>query len=192
MRGDAIEYIAAHGHEFDLIHASPPCQAFATLTTGTNQGRRVYPDLIAETRRALEATGRPWVIENVPTAPIKRDLMLCGAMFPELAVLRHRWFELGGIRVEQPEHPQHRGRVAGYRHGEWHQGPYIAVYGKGGGKGSVAEWQQAMGIDWTSARREIRQAIPPAYTEFIARAVLDQRSAGFTPVQTSGGESRWR
>ncbi|GAA5046585.1 DNA (cytosine-5)-methyltransferase 1 [Thermocatellispora tengchongensis] len=182
VRGDAVRFIRAHGHEFDFIHTSPPCQAHSTLTLGTNQGR-TYQELIPVTRRELQRTGRPWVIENVPTAPIRRDLMLCGVMFPELAVLRHRWFEFGGIRVEQPAHPQHRGRVAGYRHGEWFEGPYVGVYGKGGGKGPVSLWQQAMGIDWTSARREIRQAIPPAYTELIGRAVHAQLpAAGFTPT----------
>ncbi|UBU16679.1 DNA cytosine methyltransferase [Nonomuraea gerenzanensis] len=192
VRGDAIEFIARHGHEFDLIHASPPCQAHTALTLGTNQGRS-YPELIPVTRRVLRGTGQPWVIENVPTAPIRRDLMLCGAMFPELAVLRHRWFEFGGVRVAQPEHPQHRGRVAGFRHGEWHEGPYVAVYGKGGGKGALSLWQQAMGIDWPAARREIRQTIPPAYTELIGLAVRDQLpAAGFTPFDTPGGEIRWR
>ncbi len=59
------------------------------------------------------------------------------------------------------------------------------MYGKGGGKGPVSLWQKAMGIDWTSARREIRQAIPPAYTEYIGRSVLAQLpAAGFTPPHT--------
>lgn len=53
-------------------------------------------------------------------------------------------------------------------------GPYFAVYGDGGGKGSVERWQQAMGIDWTDVRKEIAEAIPPAYTEFIGRQLLAQ------------------
>ncbi|WP_345485950.1 hypothetical protein, partial [Planotetraspora phitsanulokensis] len=193
VQADAVEFIAEYGADFDAIHVSPPCLAYTTLTTGTNKGRE-YPDLIGLVREVLVDIGRPWVMENVPSAPIRRDLMLCGVMFPELAVLRHRWFEFGeGLRVEQPPHPnRHPGRVAGFRHGTWHQGPYVAVYGKGGGKGPVPLWQKAMGIDWTSVRREIAQAIPPAYTEYIGRAVLAQLPAAASPHHIQGGETRWR
>ncbi|MEV0698604.1 DNA methylase [Saccharopolyspora sp. NPDC050389] len=170
-QADAVEFLAAHGHEFDAIHASPPCQAGCTLTAGTNKGR-IYPQLIPATRDALVRTGRPWVIENVAGAPIRKDLMLCGEMFG-LAVLRHRFFELGGWTIPQPAHPQHRGRVSGMRHGKWFEGPYFAVYGEGGGKGTVAQWQQAMDITWTAVRKEIAEAIPPAYTEHIGAALLD-------------------
>jgi DNA (cytosine-5)-methyltransferase 1 len=114
------------------------------------------------------------VIENVAGAPIRRDLVLCGEMFG-LSVIRHRFFELGGWTADRPEHRKHRGRVAGMRHGEWFTGPYFAVYGDGGGKGSVAQWQEAMGIDWTDVRKEIAEAIPPAYTEFIGHRFADQR-----------------
>ena len=170
LRGDAVEYIRAHGHEYDVITASWPCQFYSALTRGTNRGR-VYPDLIAPGRAALEATGRPWVIENVAGAPIRKDLMLCGEMFG-LAVIRHRFFELSdGLTVPQPAHPAHRGRVAGWRHGAYHPGPYLAVYGDGGGKGTVAEWQRAMGIDWTDNRRSIAEAIPPAYARHIGAAL---------------------
>ena len=57
--------------------------------------------------------------------------------------------------------------VVGYRHGQWHVGPYVAVYGEGGGKGTVPEWQAAMGIDWTDSRKSIAEAIPPAYTQYV-------------------------
>jgi hypothetical protein len=181
VQGDAIEFIREHGHEFDFIASSPPCQEGCTLTAGTNKGR-VYPQLIPATRDALKATGRPWLIENPPgKAPMRRDLMLCGEMF-DLAVIRHRNFELDGITVPQPKHRRHRGRVAGMRHGEWFQGPYFAVYGDGGGKGTVAEWQRAMGIDWTDVRKEIAEAIPPAYALHIGRAVMAQLGASVEAV----------
>lgn len=163
------------GHRPDAVHASPPCQTHSALTKGNRrrdgwQDRHV--DLVAATRETLDRTGLPYVIENVQGAPVRRDLTLCGEMFG-LAVIRHRYFELGGgWSMEQPAHVPHRGRVAGMRHGEWFTGPYFAVYGEGGGKGTVAQWQAAMGIDWTTDRRELAEAIPPAYTELVGRGLL--------------------
>lgn len=172
IQADAIEFAAKHGHKFDAIHASPPCQASSALTKGTNKGRE-YPQLIPATREVLAETGRPHVIENVQGSDLRRDLTLCGEMF-DLGVLRHRYFELHGFKMERPEHKPHRGRVRGWRHGQYHDGPYVAVYGDGGGKGSVSEWQDAMGIHWTSNRKSIAEAIPPAYTEFIGKQLLAQ------------------
>lgn len=177
-QGDAIEFIARYGHKFAAIVGSPPCQAGCTLTAGTNAGR-AYPQLIPQTRAAMWSTGRPWVIENPPgRAPMRRDLLLCGDHFYEdtpegrryrLAVIRHRIFELHGFSVPQPPRcsKKHRGRVSGMRHGKWFTGPYVAVYGDGGGKGTVEQWRAAMGIDWTWDRKAIAEAIPPLYTEYI-------------------------
>lgn len=171
FQADAIGYLLENGGRFDAIHASPPCQASTALTKGTNQGRS-YPNLIHQTRAALIANGRPWVMENVQGSDLRRDLTLCGEMFG-LGVLRHRYFELGGWTAEEPAHLPHRGRVAGWRHGLYYDGPYFAVYGNGGGKGTVEQWQQAMGIDWTTSRHHIAEAIPPAYTEHIGRQLLE-------------------
>lgn len=171
IQADAITYLEQHGHKFDAVHASPPCQDGCTLTAGTNAGRS-YPQLIPATRSALEAAGKPWIIENPPgRAPMRRDIQLCGEMFG-LRVIRHRNFELGGWMMQQPAHVPHRGRVAGWRHGVFFEGPYVAVYGDGGGKGSVADWQQAMEIHWTSDKLELREAIPPAYARLIGRQLL--------------------
>lgn len=159
-------------HAVVAVHASPPCQASSALTKGTNKGRE-YPQLIPETRALLAATGLPTIIENVQGAAIRRDVTLCGEMFG-LGVLRHRFFELSGFVCVQPEHKPHRGRVRGWRHGRYHNGPYLAVYGEGGGKGSVVEWQTAMGICWTDDRKAIAEAIPPAYTEHIGRQLIAQ------------------
>jgi len=175
-QGDVLEFLAEHGHEFDAIHASPPCQASSTLTKGTNQGR-IYPQLIPATRELLDASGKPYLIENVQGADIRCDAMLCGEMFG-LGVIRHRLFEVAGFTVEAPAHVPHRGRVAGMRHGQWFEGRYFAVYGDGGGKGTVAQWQQAMGIDWTDVRTEIAQAIPPAFTEHLGAQSLTALNAG--------------
>ncbi|WP_030235656.1 DNA cytosine methyltransferase [Streptomyces sp. NRRL S-455] len=176
-QGDAIEFIRAHGHEFDFIHASPPCQGEGAPTKGTNKARnaaigRTYPRLIAPTRAALEATGRPWVMENVPGSEVRKDIRLCGEQFG-LAVLMHRYFELGGWTTLQPAHPKHRGYVRGWRHGEYREGPYVAAYGEGGGKATVEEIRAAKGIDWSTDHLRLREALPPAYTEWIGRAFLD-------------------
>lgn len=180
--GDALEFVALHGHTFDAVHASPPCQSYSAPTRGTNAARnakagREHPDLIEATRTALVATGKPFVIENVPGAPLRRDLVLCGEMFG-LGVLQHRVFELGGWTVPQPSHPKHRGRVRGWRHGTWHDGPYVAAYGKGGGKATPAEMQAAKGITWTSVHHELTEAIPPAYTEWIGERLAEQVRPG--------------
>jgi DNA (cytosine-5)-methyltransferase 1 len=177
--GDALEWLRRIGGGFDAIHASPPCQASTALTKGTNKGRE-YPQLIPATRALLDEIGRPYVIENVQGSDLRRDLTLCGEMFG-LGVLRHRYFELGGWSMPEPAHKPHRGRVRGWRHGTYYDGPYLAVYGDGGGKGSVEEWQQAMGIDWTDDRKAIAEAIPPQFTlcigEQLMRHVQNQGSA---------------
>jgi DNA (cytosine-5)-methyltransferase 1 len=169
IQGDALEFLAAHGHEYDVIHASPPCQASSALTKGTNKGR-VHVNLIPQTRELLARFTVPTVMENVQGSDLRRDLVLCGEMFG-LGVIRHRYFEVNGAVIAQPEHLKHRGRVAGWRHGTFHEGPYFAVYGDGGGKGSVPQWQEAMGMDWTSSRRHLAEAIPPAYTRYIGGAL---------------------
>lgn len=157
------------------IHASPPCQRYTSLAKGNNANVEEYPDLLADTRELLQATGLPYVIENVQTAPLIDPITLCGEMFG-LDVIRHRKFE-SSVTLEAPPHKQHRGRVSGYRHGQWYDGPYFAVYGNGGGKGTLEEWRSAMGIDWMT-KPELAQAIPPSYTEHVGAQLLDSiRSA---------------
>jgi len=169
VQADALDYVAENWRGFDAIHASPPCQGYTALAAVHGND---WPKLVPETRRMLDATGLPYVIENVQGSPVRRDMTLCGEMFG-LAVIRHRYFELGRWSGRAPEHRPHRGRVTGMRHGEWFTGPYFAVYGNGGGKGTVTQWQHAMGIEWTAVRREIAEAIPPAYTEWIGAQLLD-------------------
>lgn len=144
------------------------------MTKGTNAARGfTYPDLYEPVRDLMISAGLPGVIEN-PRA--RADMTLCGEMFG-LGVLRHRRIELVNWAAEPPAHKRHRGRVRGYRHGQWYDGPYIAAYGNGGGKGSVTEMQEAMGIDWTDTREELTEAIPPAYTEYIGAALLGHLTA---------------
>ncbi|MFK8849383.1 DNA methylase [Streptomyces sp. Ac-502] len=182
VQGDAVEYIRAHGAEFDFIHASPPCQGEGAPTKGSNAARnaaggRVHPRLIAPTRAALDAVGVPYAIENVPGSSVRKDVRLCGESFG-LAVLMHRYFELGGWSAEQPPHPRHRGKVRGWRHGRYFDGPYVAAYGSGGGKATVDEIRRAKGIDWSTDHFRLREALPPAYTEWVGRAFLASVHAG--------------
>ncbi|MFD0375786.1 DNA methylase [Streptomyces sp. NPDC127112] len=179
-QGDALTVLAdlitsGEISAYTAIHASPPCQAGCALTVGTNQSQGWggdHVDLVAPTRRLLEASGLPYVIEQPNgKADVRKDITLCGEMFG-LGVLRHRNFELGGWSSPQPAHLPHRGRVRGWRHGRFHDGPYVAAYGSGGGKATVPEMQQAMGITWTDVREELTEAIPPAFSEWIGRALL--------------------
>jgi DNA (cytosine-5)-methyltransferase 1 len=101
-RGDAIHalYVVLAGDfEPDVIHASPPCQAYSDLQ---KQNKRDYPALIEEVRELLEDTGLPYVIENVDGAPLRDPVTLCGTMFPGLRVIRHRLFEANWPLVAPP------------------------------------------------------------------------------------------
>ncbi|MFG2293120.1 DNA methylase [Streptomyces sp. NPDC048603] len=179
-QGDALAVLAeliSSGEitAYSLIHTSPPCQDGCALTVGTNRAMgwgRDHEQLIPELRTLLDASGVPYVIEQPNgKAPVRKDLSLCGEKFG-LGVLRHRNFELGGWTTPQPAHVKHRGYVRGWRHGVYRDGPYVAAYGDGGGKATIPEMQQAMGIDWTDVREELTEAIPPAYSQWIGRAFL--------------------
>lgn len=154
-----------------LVTGSPPCQGYTALAA---VHRREHPMLIPATRQMFEAGGVPYVIENVAGAPLRKDVRLCGEMFG-LGVLQHRYFELGRWHARQPEHVPHRGRVRGWRHGRYFDGPYVAVYGAGGGKANVAEAQKAKGINWTDDPVELAEAIPPAYGAWLGRAFRQWR-----------------
>ncbi|MGW6839646.1 DNA methylase [Streptomyces sp. NPDC054958] len=185
IHGDALTVLAdligtGEIRRYSAVHASPPCQKRCALTVGTNRSRGwggEHVDLVAPTRELLDASGLPYVIEQPDgKADVRKDITLCGEMF-SLGVLRHRNFELGGWTTTQPKHLKHRGRVRGWRHGKYHEGPYVAAYGKGGGKASVPEMQAAMGIDWTDVHEELTEAIPPAYAEWLGRAFLTRTPA---------------
>lgn len=169
-QSDAFEFIREHGHEFDAIHASPPCQKYsACRTMHTTQGR-VYPDLIVPTRQKLLQSGKPYVLENVIGSPLRTPIMLCGLMFG-LKLFRHRLFE-SNLFLMVPYHRPHTGKVVG------RQG-YVCMAGHGdSGRGriaadhrSVSAWKAASGIDWMT-QKELAQAIPPAYTEWIGRQLI--------------------
>lgn len=147
--------------QFDFIWASPPCQAFS-LGAVWRRSAGDHPDLVAPTRDILAASGRPWCIENVFGAPIRRDLVLSGEMFG-LRVVRRRAFEVSGFWCMQPPRP-FCGSVI--------NGDFVTVAGHGGdGSNSLRVWREAIGINWMT-KEETAEAVPPAYSEFIGRAAL--------------------
>lgn len=172
IQADALEYLAEHGQEFDAIHASPPCQGYSVLRA--MHPEREYPLLIEPVRDALAKLGRPYAIENVPGAPLHtysdlwggHGVMLCGSMFG-LGVARgflrrHRHFETS-FSVPQPA-CNHVGRACGvYGHGG-HTGKHRMLYRD--------EAAQAMDINWMN-RDEMCQAIPPAYTHWLGKYLME-------------------
>jgi DNA (cytosine-5)-methyltransferase 1 len=165
IQGDVMGLDYEFLDQFDFIHASPPCQEYSKAAAVARKRGKVYPDLLSPTRRMLEAAHKPWVIENVPGAPMWPDICLCGSMF-DLRVIRHRYFETN-IRNLASQFRSYECRHSG----TVRDGDYMPVYGRSGRKGSLIEWQNAMAIDWMS-RDELREAIPPAYTHAIGLEAL--------------------
>lgn len=172
IQGDVFEAIASLDlTQYDMIHASPPCQAFTKLSALGKARNGSYPDhsdLVDATRKVLQESGSLYVIENVVGAPLINPIMLCGAQFG-LKVYRHRLFETNFF-ILSPQHFPHHDSTPSAGNGCSPKG-FISVCGTGGVKGMTASeilayWSMAMGIDWMN-RRELSQAIPPAYTEFI-------------------------
>lgn len=148
---------------FDFIWASPVCKRY---TKANQRWKRKHPDQIPDIRRRLHSSGLPFCIENVPGAPLNTILVLCGQMFG-LKLTRHRIFEVHGFRCPGPAHPVCAGMAM--------RGEVVAVHGHGcsgnkyqrGIRHTTADWKQAMGIDWMT-RDEMAQAVPPAYSRYIA------------------------
>jgi SAM-dependent methyltransferase len=173
-QADALRFLGDHGAEFDVVHASPPCQLYSSATRGLRDRQIRFPDLIAPVREALLRTGRPWVIENVVGAPLRDVVLLCGSSFGR-PLMRHRLFESSIALLVPPcahrgmpkvfESPSSEGRRIGRR--TW----AAPVYGGGHRRGDLDDWRRAMGIDWMS-RRELTQAIPPDYTELLGRQIM--------------------
>lgn len=181
IQADALDALADAEllAQFDTIHASPPCQAYTQSALSQRNAGKEYPDLLAATRELLIATDKPWVIENVPGAPMRPDFQLCGCHFG-LKLRRERWFETNwsGLTMAPPHH---------------HDGPVVSVVGHGtpswvrqqlGFNPGIADYREAMGINWMN-RGELSQAIPPAYTEHIGSQLLDHLAAEREAVTTA-------
>lgn len=183
--GDALEALAdpAFLAGFDVIHASPPCQTYS-ITKHSHD--RDHPDLYQPVRDALAEWakwGGLWVIENVPGVPMLDALTLCGSMFPTLQawdprtqqtlhLRRHRLFE-SNVFLWPPADCDHSMPVGGV-YGGGSTNHNVAKYWnrRGGYCPSKTVQQQLMGIDWMT-HRQLNQAIPPAFTEWIGAQLLE-------------------
>lgn len=174
-QADALEYVTEHGHEYDAIHASPPCQGYTTMG---NRNRLEWPKLITPLRAILETTGRLWVIENVPgaRADMRHPILLHGGIFG-LGVDRPRLFETNAELLTLPMGPRVRrpvgvyGKLDGRRLWTRNDGTELRA------AADLKTAQEAMGIDWMDWDH-LREAIPPAYTEWIGAQLATQIREG--------------
>lgn len=182
IQGDALRLgreLLASG-EFDAVVGSPPCHDHSTLkhTMGRIHGTAW---MVSATRELFSSSGLPWIIENVPGAPLRSPIILCGSMFGLGAqctdgyrqLRRHRLFE-ANFQVASPGPCRHEGGAIGVHGG----GPVVRPpgAGRGGYQGLKAECVAAMGIDWMN-KAELSQAIPPAYTEHLGKQLAAQVAA---------------
>lgn len=168
---DALEYVRAHGHEYDAIHASPPCQSYSR---SFKHLAKPQPKLIDDVRDALRATGKPYVIENVVGAPLANasDLFgnhgveLCGTMFG-LRVYRHRLFETN-FPIHAPRPCDHSIKAMNPLKTEGWQ----RIREEFGDEHTPEKvWRLEMGLHWMS-KEGAREAVPPVFTEYIGRELL--------------------
>lgn len=178
IEGDALQVLtdADFLSQFDAIHASPPCQGYTTMSNrwrGAGGKADDHPDLISWVRIGLEVWGGPYIIENVPGArkEMRNPFTLHGGMFG-LGVNRPRLFETNfdvpNIKARRVTNP-----IGVY--GKAHDGRRLFTRADGTNQyaaGSLAQAGEAMGIDWMNWD-DLREAIPPAYTEHIGAALLE-------------------
>ena len=164
--GDAIDYLLKNGHKYDFIHASPPCQQYTKAAKQWRAEGREYPDLIEKTRAALIKVNKPWVIENVPGAPLFDALFLNGSYF-EIKIHRPRYFE-SSFNIEQPKIPESKPVKMGRPVKE---GDILQPVGHFSG---VWYAKKEMGLPWMG-QKELAQAIPPVYTKWIAEQWLKSK-----------------
>lgn len=173
-QGNALTDLRYLWHQADVIHASPPCQSYSILAK-RNKNADAWPRLVELVRDLLVTTGKPYIIENVIGAPLHNPVLLCGTMFPELRVIRHRIFETNFpiLKLGHGPHPLchtfdkrklHFGTT-----NEWTD--FVQV--TGGGNCSKAAARDAMQIPWMN-RAELNEAIPPAYTHYIGLQLMRQ------------------
>ncbi|WP_367137989.1 DNA methylase [Saccharothrix sp. HUAS TT1] len=178
VQGNALEYVQEHGHEYDAVHASPPCQAYSSITADHDR----HPDLVGPTREALFLAGRPWVMENVVGSPVRPDLKLCGSHFDLVSsgylLKRHRLFELEGFAVPQPKCTCAGRKVAGVYGNLPPERSAFREYGRPdknrGVKFPLSDAQRVMGVKLP--KEVVVQAIPRAYTHYIGKYLMEALS----------------
>jgi hypothetical protein len=163
---DAIEYLLECGHLYDCVHASPPCQNYSKMCSGYRARGKEYPDLIDPTRQALIEVGLPYVMENVPDAPLHDPILLCGTMF-NIRTYRHRLFECN-FPISQPHHPEHIAKCnrPGRRPKD---DEFIEYVGHFPGIDIVKDFTK---LHWLTTQ-QLAQSIPPQYTRYIGRKLKD-------------------
>ena len=170
VQADALTF-PLDGH--DLIWASPPCQGYSRMRHLPWLKDKQWPRLIAPVRERLLQSGASWIIENVEDARpfMHYPVMLCGLSFG-LKVYRHRLFESNHFLMGM-SHQKHREVIGAGRflndRAEPSAGGFVSFLGKGN-----FDPAEVVGIDWMG-RDELAQAIPPAYSEFLARQILTQK-----------------
>lgn len=163
-QADALEFPL---EGFDVIHASPPCQAY---TRARKLQGNTHPELIEPIRFRLRATDLPYIVENVPGSPLLQPVMLCGTMF-DRRIYRHRLFESNAPLVV-PCHPTHTHKSVKMGRPP-KDNEFIQVVGHFSGADLARE---VMDTPWMS-KEDMREAIPPYYTEFIGKQIIEQLEA---------------
>jgi DNA (cytosine-5)-methyltransferase 1 len=161
---------------FDLIHASPPCQAYSRMSKCNPHLLHTYPDLIPPVRELLIESGLPYIIENVEGSELIDPIKLCATAFDR----RYMWPGKGIVELRRHRNFESNLPLRGTDCD--HCFPTISVTGHGGGssakksfavgKGYAKASRHVMGIDWCD-RRGLTEAIPPVYTKFLGKQVMD-------------------
>ena len=166
---DALEVLrdAAFLSRFEAIHASFPCPRWSISGNATGNADK-HPDLITPGRPLLQAWGGPYVMENVPGAPLVDPVLICGRAMGLQRIKRHRLFE-SNVFLTSP------GCACDGT-------PAISVFGHAGDERGrdgvrrhvpIAEVRRLMGVEWMTDREDVADAIPPVYTEYIGAQLLD-------------------
>ena len=162
---DAFEYLISKGYKYDAIHASPPCQAYSKSTLQWRNEGYKYPDVIKSLRKLLIMSNKPYIIENVPGAPLINPIYLNGSSF-NIKIHRLRLFETN-FKVIQPKVPHIRPVKMGRPVKE---GDVLQPVGHFSG---VSYAKKEMGISWMG-QKELAQAIPPIYTKYIGKFLIKE------------------
>lgn len=188
IHGDAIEYLVRFGKTFDVIHSSPPCQPYSIATAGNLKARAKYDRLIPTVRDLSDATGKPWVMENVALAAkeMNNPITLCGTMFglsavdddgTKLEMWRHRLFE-SNVSLSAPgacRHGWYSQQVAGSYGGARRDKHEARNIRHGGYVPSIPVQRELLGINWMT-QKGMWESIPPVYSEYVGRQLLDHLS----------------